>query len=207
MKVLLIVLAVLAALLLLPFGAVVRYDQAGFFAWVKVLFLRLQVFPPKEKKEKKPKEKKAAPSGQGAPQEETPPAPKKKGGTLALVRAALPLIKPALVGLKKRLCINDLELSVAWAAQNPADAAIGYGYANAALGTLWAVIDESFKVKKSRLGCQVDFDSQSPTVYLNATLTLNLWKALTLVLPLLVRFLRNYARLKPAGDEKTKKEA
>lgn len=206
MKVLLIVLAVLALLLLLPFGAVVRYSQEGFLVWVKVLFLRFQIFPKKEKKEK-PKKEEALPKGQSASEEAPSKEPKKKGGTWTLVRSALPLLKPALAGVKKRLSIDELELFVTWAAQNPADAATGYGYANAALGTLWALLDENFKVKKSRLGCQVDFDAQAPNVYLNAALSVNLWKVLTLVLPLLVRFLRNYTRLKRAGDEKTKKEA
>lgn len=206
MKVLFIALAVLALLLLLPFGAVVRYSQEGLLVWVKVLFLRFQIFPKKEKKEK-PKKEEALPKGQSASEEAPSKEPKKKGGIWTLVRSALPLLKPALAGVKKRLSIDELELFVTWAAQNPADAATGYGYANAALGTLWALLDGNFKVKKSRLGCQVDFDSQSPTVYLNAALSVNLWKVLTLVLPLLVRFLRNYTRLKKAGDEKTKKEA
>lgn len=203
MKALLIVLAILLLLLLLPFGALVRYDQEGFMAWVKVLSLRFQVFPPPPKKEKKKKGKKQEP-----PQEKPAAPPKeKKGGTLTLVRSALPLVGPALSGLKKRLTINNLELFVTWAGANPADAAIGYGYANAALGTLWGVIEPNFKVKKSRLGCDVDFDAPDPTVTLSALLTINLWKTLTLVLPLLVRFLRNYTRLKREQDEKTKKEA
>lgn len=206
MKVALIVLAVLVLLLLLPFGAVVRYSGEGFFVWIKVLFFRVQVFP--SKKEKKETEKKEPPQkSQPAAKKAEPEEPKKKGGKLELVRSALPLLKPALVGVKKRLCIDELELFVTWAGSDPAAAALGYGYANAALGTLWAVMDENFKVKKSRLGCQVDFDSTKPTVYLNAALSINLWKTLTLVLPLLVRFYRNYSRLKKAGDEKTKKEA
>lgn len=211
MKIALIVLLILLVLLLIPFGAVVRYDREGFAAFVKVLFLHFQVYPAPEKKGKE-KQQEKAPGGQPpSPQEEKKDEPK-KGGALELVRAALPLIKPALVGLKKRLTIDRLDLHVTWAGTDPADVAMGYGCANAALGTLWAVIDRNFKVKKSNLGTSVDFDAPSPTVYLNATATLNLWKALTLVLPLLVRFLRNYSRLKaetqkPVPDDKTKKEA
>lgn len=206
MKVLLIVLAILLLLLLLPFGALVRYDQEGFAVWVKVLSLRFPVFPAPPKKEKKEK-KQEPPRDKPAAQPKEPPPKEKKGGTLTLIRAALPLLGPALSGLKKRLTINDLELFVTWAAANPADTAIGYGCANAALGTLWGVIEPNFKVKKSRLGCGVDFDAPDPTVSLSALLTINLWKTLTLVLPLLVRFLRNYTRLKREQDEKTKKEA
>lgn len=200
MKILLIILLLLLLVSLVPLGVQARYDQEGFFAFVKVWFVRLRVYPAKEKRKKdkppkKPKEK--PPEAEGHP----------KGGALELVRAALPLVKPALVGIKKRLTIQDLELHVAWAAANPADAAMGYGSANAALGMLWAVIDQNFKVKKSRLGCHVDFDQTQPTVYANAALSINLWKTLTLVLPLLVRFYRNYSRLKKAGENKTKKEA
>lgn len=211
MKIALIVLLALLVLLLLPFGALVRYDQEGFCAFVKVWLLKFRVYPPTEKKAKK--EKAAKPSGAQdqapAPPKEEPP---KKGGKLELIRAALPLVKPALAGLKKRLTINRLELHVTWAGTDPADVAMGYGCANAALGTLWAVMEQNFKVKKSDLGVSVSFDDPSPTVYLHATVTLNLWKTLTLVLPLLVRFLRNYSRLRsqgrdPVPDNKTKKEA
>lgn len=205
MKILLIILLLLLLLSLVPLGVRVRYDQDGFFAFAKVWFVRLQVYPakPKGKRDKPPKKPKEKP-----PEAEEHP----KGGALDLVRAALPLVKPALAGIKKRLTIQDLELHVAWAAANPADAAMGYGSANAALGMLWAVIQENFKVKKSRLGCSVDFDEPSPTVYLNATLTMRLGQIVTLGVPLLVRFLRNSVRIKrtknqKAEAEKTKKEA
>lgn len=205
MKILLIILLLLLLLSLVPLGVRVRYDQEGFFAFVKVWFVRLQLYPAKEKrkKDKPPKKPKEKP----AQAEERP-----KGGALDLVRAALPLVKPALVGVKKRLTIQDLELHVAWAAANPADAAMGYGSANAVLGMLWAVIQDNFKVKRSRLGCSVDFDVPSPTVYLNAALTMRLGQIVTLGVPLLVRFLRNSVRIKRAKDQKaeaeiTKKEA
>ena len=100
------------------------------------------------------------------------------------------------MGLKRRLTFQDLELQVTWAASDPADAAVGYGMANAALGGLWAVIDQNFKVKKSRLGCSVDFDQTSPSVYADGTLTIRVGQIVTLVVPLLIRFLRNYSRVK-----------
>ena len=210
MKVLLIVLLVLLALFLLPFGAVARYDQEGFRVWVKVLPFRFLVFPRKKKpkKEKRAKAEEQPPAGtEEAPSEESKPPeaaeekppekaeekPKKKGGALDLV--------------KKRLTIDDLELFVTWRSDDPADAAIGYGRANAALGALWAVLDSNFKVKKSRLGCAVDFGDGKSEVYLNAAASLNLWKTLTLVAPLLVKFLRNYTRLKRVRDDNMKKEA
>ncbi len=202
MKVLGIILLVLLALSLLPLGVRVRYDKDALSVFARLWFIPFRVFPAKKKdgekkkKEKKPKKPKEEPEGG-----ETPPT--KKGGKLDAVRAVLPLVKPALVGVKKRLTIRELELFVTWAADDPADSAVGYGCAQAALGTLWAVVDQSFKVKKSRLGCSVDFDAPSPTVYADATLTMRLGQIFTLVIPLAVRFLSNSARIKRARTEKT----
>ncbi len=200
MKVLGIILLVLLALSLLPLGVRVRYDKDALSVFAKLWFIPIRVLPAKAKKDKAKKEKKPKKPKEET-QEEAPP--EKKGGKLDAVRAVLPLVKPALVGVKKRLTIRELELFVTWAASDPADAAVGYGYAQAALGTLWAVVDQSFKVKKSRLGCSVDFDAVSPTVYADATLTMRLGQIFTLVIPLVVRFLSNSARIKRARTEKT----
>ncbi len=198
MKVLGIILLVLLALSLLPLGVRVRYDKDALSVFARLWFIPIRVLPAKAKKDKKKEPKKPKEEPEGG---ETPPA--KKGGKLDAVRAVLPLVKPALVGVKKRLTIRELELFVTWAADDPADAAVGYGYAQAALGTLWAVVDQNFKVKKSRLGCSVDFDVPSPTVYADATLTMRLGQIVTLVIPLLIRFLSNSARIKRARTEKT----
>lgn len=203
MKVVGIILLALLALSLLPLGVRVKYSEEGFFAFVRLWFIRWQVFPAKAKKTKEKPPKK--PKGEKATEKTAQEA--KAGGKLDLVRAALPLVKPALVGVKKRLTIRELELFVTWAAGDPADAAMGYGYAQAALGTLWAVADQNFKVKKSRLGCSVNFDAPSPTVYADAALTVRLGQVVTLVIPLIVRFLSNSARVKRETAEKTKKEA
>ncbi len=203
MKVLGIILLVLLALSLLPLGVRVRYDKDALSVFAKLWFIPIRVLPAKKKKdgEKKKKEKEKKPKKpKEETQEEAPP--EKKGGKLDAVRAVLPLVKPALLGVKKRLTIRELELFVTWAADDPADAVVGYGYAQAALGTLWAVVDQSFKVKKSRLGCSVDFDASAPTVYADATLTMRLGQIFTLVIPLAVRFLSNSARLKRARTKK-----
>lgn len=204
MRVLGIIVLVLAALALLPLGVRVRYDEDGPLVQAKIWFIRLRLFPKKDKEKKK--QRKEKPKKKEVPSEEPEPE-KKKGGALDTVRAALPLLKPALQGVKKRLTIRELELHVTWAANDPADAAIGYGRAQAALGGLWALIDQNFKVKKSRLGCSVDFDQTSPTVYADATLTIRLGQAVTLALPLLIKFLSNVSRIQREKADKTRKEA
>ncbi len=201
MKVLGIILLVLLALSLLPLGVRVRYDKDALSVFARLWFIPIRVLPAKGKKDKGKEKEKKPKKPKKEPEEEAPPA--KKGGKLDAVRAVLPLVKPALQGVKTRLTIRELELFVTWAASDPADAAVGYGYAQAALGTLWAVVEQNFKVKKSRLGCAVDFDASSPTVYVDATLTMRLGQIVTLVIPLAIRFLSNSARIKRARTEKT----
>lgn len=204
---LLIVVLVLVLLLLLPLGVRARYDQEGLTAALVVGPVPIQLFPAKEdkpKKEKKPKEKKA--KGDKPKQADDHP---KRGGPLALVQSCLPLVKPALEGVRKRLTIDRLDLHIVWAAPDPADAALGYGYANAALGTVWPLFYQNFKIKDHSLGVDVDFDAAAPTLYARAALHMTLFQLLTLALPLLFRFLKAYRSVTaaPQTGETAKKEA
>lgn len=200
---LLIVALVLLVLLLLPVGVRVRYDEDGLFAALKIGPVLVQLFPPKE--DKKPKKEKKAKEDKPKQAEDHP---KRKGGPLALVQGCLPLVKPALEGVRKRLTIRHLELHVIWAAADPADAAMGYGYANAALGTVWPLFYLNFKIRDYALGVDVDFDAAAPTLYAKADATMTVLQVLTLALPLLVKFLKVYRAVNAAPKgESVKKEA
>ena len=113
---LLIIALVLLVLLLLPLGVRVRYDEDGLFAALKIGPVLFRLFPPRENK--KPKKEKKSKEDKPKQAEEHP---KRKGGALALVKGCLPLVKPALEGVRKRLTIRHLELHVIWAATDPAD--------------------------------------------------------------------------------------
>lgn len=198
---LLITALVLLAVALLPLGVSLRYDESGFVAFLKVFLLRFQLFPSKKEKKPKPEKPKKDKPKEG---DDHP----KKGGPLALVKGCLPLVKPALEGIRKRLTVNRLELYVVWASPDPADAALGYGCANAVLGTIWPLFYQNFRVRNHSTGIDVDFDAIEPTVYANADLTMNLFRLLTLALPLLVRFLKIYRSINAAPKGETvKKEA
>lgn len=198
---LLIVGLILFLFLLLPLGVRVRYDEDGLFAALKLGPLYIQLFPPKEEKPEKEKRRKADKPKQA---DDHP----KRGGSLALVKACLPLIKPALNGVRKRLTICHLTLHVVWASPDPADAALGYGYANAALWTLWPIFYQNFKIRDYALGIDVDFDAAEPVILAKADLTMTVFQLLTLALPLLFRFLKIYRAVNavPKG-ETVKKEA
>lgn len=200
---LLIASLVLLVLLLLPLGVRVRYDENGLFAAIKIGPFLVQVFP--SKKEKEPKSEKKAKKDKPKQAEDHP---KKKGGPLKLVKACLPLVKPALEGVRRRLTIRHLELYVVWAAADPADAAMGYGAANAALGMVWPLFWQNFKIRDHSLGIDVDFDAVQPTMYAKADLTMTVFQLLTLALPLLFKFLKIYRAVNAAPEGETvKKEA
>lgn len=195
---LLITALVLLAIALLPLGVSLRYDESGFVAFLKVFFLKFQLFP--SKKEKKSKEKKPKkPKADKPKQADDHP---KKGGPLALVKGCLPLVKPALQGIRKRLTIKRLELFVVWAAVDPADAALTYGYANAVLGAIWPLFYQNFKIRNHSLGIDVDFDAAEPTVYANVELTMNVFQILTLALPLGIKFIKIYRKVNSAPSGK-----
>lgn len=186
MKLLLILAVVLLLIALLPLGVSLLYDQTGFFLSLKVACFKLRLFP--SKKEKPPKKEKKQKKDKPKQADDHP----KNGGSLALAKSCLPLVKPALSGIRKRLTIDHLELHVVWAAYDPADAALGYGCANAALGTIWPLFYQNFKIRDHSLTCDVDFDAQQPTLYARADLTMTVFQLLTLALPLLFRFLKIY---------------
>lgn len=210
---LLITALILLLIALLPLGVSLRYDETGFSLFLKVFLIKFQLFPTKKEKKQKPKK----PKKDKPKQADDHP---KKGGSLALVKDCLPLVKPALQGIRKRLTIKHLELRVVWAAPDPADAATGYGYANAALGVIWPVFDQNFKIHDHSLSVDVDFDATGPTVYATADLTMNVFQILTLALPLLIKFIKIYRKVnstpgnqastsqpKPEAGETVKKEA
>lgn len=200
---LLIAVLVLLFLLLLPLGVRVRYDENGLFAALKLGPVVIQLFPPKEKQADKAEKKAKKDKPKQADDH-----PKRRGGTLALVQECLPLIAPTLNGVRKRLTIKHLTLHIVWAAPDPADAAMGYAAANAALGILWPLFYQNFKIRDHALGIDVDFDTIAPTLYAKADVTMTVLQLLTLGLPLLFKFLKIYRTVNAAPKgESVKKEA
>lgn len=196
MKVFLIILAILLLLGFLPLGGVATYCAEGLEVKLRIGPFRLRVYPPKPSEGKPKKVKK-----KDKPEEAEKSSPLPKGGRLSLVRELLPLVPETLGKLKRRLTIDTLRIQVTWGGSNPADTALGFGCANAALGILWSVLRENFKIKRHQLGCDVDFDAPAPTVYLQAGLSMTLGGLLLIGVPLLLRFLLLFLRWKKAHPQ------
>ena len=172
MKVLIILGIIVLALVLLSFvrlGVMAEYSESGLLVQAKVGPLKLTVYPRKTDKPKKRKRKQK-------PEGEAP----KKGGNLALVKRFLPLISEAAGQAKKKIRIDVLHLDFTAAASDPATAAMTFGGANAAIGMLWPLFEQNFRVEDRRIRTAVDFDARAPVIYLFVQATLSIGQAIGL---------------------------
>ena len=178
LKVLLIILLVFWLISLIRVGGRVRYGEAGLFVLVLAGPLKLQVLPGRPKEEK-PKKKKKKPKKEKKPREKKP-KPEDRPGTLSRLMQLLPVVGQVCGALKRKIRIDDLKLELIWGGSDPAAAAIGYGQANAALGMLWPLIDNNFKVKRHSFQIGMDYGRTQPAVELEAALTFTIGQILTL---------------------------
>ena len=193
LKILAGVLFCLFLLGLVRLGAGVKYSDDGLFLRLRFGLFQFQVYPLKSTKKKKPeKSQKEKPK-----KEKQEKAEKEKGGSLELVKQILPLVCQAAGELKRKIRIDTLWLELTVAADNAASAAMGYGYANMALGMLWPLLEQNFEIKDPRISTQVNFQTDAPTIYINAALSLRLGQLVSFSLRFGWKFLRLYLRTRP----------
>lgn len=182
MKVLLIVLAILFLIGQIRVGGLAEYSAGGFLAWVRLGKLHIQVFPLKKKN--KPAQKQAKKAKPTKEKKEKPkaeaPLTEKAGGALDYARTLLPVALDAVGSMYSKIRMDTLELELTVGAADPADAAMRYGQASAALGALWEPLTWAFHVKDGRARVRVDFDAQEMTVYARASLSLKIGQILWL---------------------------
>ena len=178
-----ITLAVLVLLAILPLGASVLYDSEGARIRIVAGPVKIQVFPMKKdpetkaKKQKKKEAKAAKKAAKEAKKSQKPPKPKVKrpvGGLLELVWDLLPVVQNAASRFRHKLRIDDLTLDVTWAEEDPADAAIHYGYGWAAAEAILSFLEANFVIKNRQVAVSIDFLAEKPRVYIRAGLSLTL---------------------------------
>ena len=188
MKALYILAAVLLILFLLGqirVGVRVEYQLDGLFAWARLGLLRFQVYPWK-KQEKPSKKKKPA-----KPKQETT-LTRKVGGALDCAQALLPIALEAAGQFYHKLRVDTLRLELTVGSPDPADAALAYGRATAALGALWEPLTQAFHVKDGTARVDLDFDAPGMRLYGEASLSLKLGQMLWLTLYFGGKALRTY---------------
>lgn len=189
LKVLLIVLVLLWLISRIRIGAEAWYREENFGLKVIVGPFRLEMLPAKEKptgkkeaRHQKAKKKK----GTEAEGEAERKKPKRK---LPPIMDLLLLAIEAAGELKRKIRIDRLMVHLTWASSDPADTAVGFGRMNAAMGMLWSLIENNFKVKQHDLGVAVDFERTTPSVDCDLALTFTIGQILSFGVRFGVKFL------------------
>ena len=208
-----LVLIVLFLIGQMKVGVGAEFAQEGLTVRARLGWIKIKVFPlPKKegngqkKKKRKNKSAQAVESKQKKAKAEKPVG-EKIGGALDLVKQFLPLALEAAGCFWRKLVMDELELCLTVGGSDPADAAMLYGQANAALAALWEPITNAFHVKDGHAQVRIDFDAPGMTLYGKAALSLKigqiLWLAVYFGGKALMRFLK-YRSIRKAKQKERK---
>lgn len=174
LHILAVVLLVLLLIGQVRVGSRARFNAGGFFLWVRLGKFRIKILPMKPKKEEAPSKPKPPPKKRPKKEKPPTPLPEKAGGALEYARALLPVALKAAGGMLRGVRVDVLELELTAGSPDPADAAMLYGQANAALGALWHPLTRAFRVKDGAARVKLDFDAPGMTVYGTAELSIKI---------------------------------
>ena len=184
-----IALVVVTGLAILPVGIRTVYDQKGPLVLLLIGPVK-RILYPKEKVRKKA-EKKAV-SKEISKSSKKNPANENKGGSIQQFRPLLQTALDFLQDFKRKLRINNLEMKLILAGDDPCDLALNYGRAWTALGNLLPILECVFVIKKRNLEVECDFTSESSVIFARADITIAVYKLVWLVLRYGFKALRQY---------------
>lgn len=194
------ILGLLVALLFLPVGVQVRYDDSGFRISLLAGPIRWQLLPAKSgwlhRKWTRSKPKKAP---KPAPKKVVAPRSAPKGGAWSELRPYWPVLHNLLQGLRRRLLVRRLEFWVKLGGGDPCDLAVRYGRAWAALGATEPLLDRALRIRRKDIQIFCDFTAENTEAYLRLDLVLCPARLLGLMLRQGPALLRVYQ------EQKTKK--
>ena len=200
LKVVLVLAVVIFLLSRIRLGGIAEFREEVFSLRIIAGPVRIKLFP-REEKAKTPKKEKSAKKRK----EEKPKTGEEKGEKGA--KAKLPPIGDivsialeALGALKRKIRLDEVTLHLTWAAEDPADTALGFGKAQAALGMIWPLIANNFHVKEHDLGVSVDFERTKPDIYARGSLTMTVGQLVSFGVRFGIKFLVLWQRSKKAAQ-------
>lgn len=137
-------------------------QEEGVRVWIRMGPAQITLYPrPKKGKSRPVREKKPKPPKEKKPEKEKKPKrPLSKDEIIALVQKLIPLALEAAGSFRRKLRIDVLDARLVVGEPDPADAAMHYGQASAALGALWGPLNEAFHIKDGRVRVDVDFQQE-----------------------------------------------
>ena len=194
--------AVVLLLAILPLGVFVSYDEDGVVVKIVAGPVKITLFPRPKKEKKSEKKLKKKTSASPAEQLPKPPQPpkqipeKKKGGSwtdfLPLVQVALDFLG----SFRRKLRINQLELKLTMAGDDPCDLAVNYGRAWAAVGNLMPQLERLFVIKKRNIEVACDFTASQTLVKFRSEATITLGRLVSLAVVYGIRVFREFWKIK-----------
>lgn len=181
-----ITLGVLLAVGCIPVGVHAKYDE-NLTVSLTVLGIRIPLFPAKGAQKRK--ENHAAEK----------PAKEKKKFSLppkAALEEYLRLFLELLGKLRRKILIRRLTVHAIFGGDE-ADAALNYGRAWAAIGTVMPLLEACFRIKKRDVGAFLSREESSVRLRAEACATLTVGQLLHIALHALVRFLKIYKTNQP----------
>ena len=194
--------AVVLLLAILPLGVFVSYDEDGVLVKIVAGPVKITLFPRPKKEKKSEKKSKKKTSASPAEQLPKPPQPpkqipeKKKGGSwtdfLPLVQVALDFLG----SFRRKLRIDQLELKLTMAGDDPCDLAVNYGRAWAAVGNLMPQLERLFVIKKRNIEVACDFTASQTLVKFRSEATITLGRLVSLAVVYGIRVFREFWKIK-----------
>ena len=182
---LMIALAVLVGILSFPLGfrAIYRQDNPG--VWLLLGPFRLRVYPRKNKRKK---------SDKNSGKQEQPDL--FKGGRYSDFLPIVRTIYAFLGEFRRKIRVRHLALKLVLAGDDPADLAVNYGRACAALGSITPLLERLFVIKKRKLEVECDFNAEETLVYARIDATLTLMRAVHLLSKHGIKIIKDLLELK-----------
>lgn len=166
----LIALGVIALLMVLPLGVGGTYSEGGYQLYAKIGPVKLRLLPRKKKEAVKQK-----PKTKSAPKE-------KKGGSLSDFYPVVGLVWDFLGKVRRKLRVNHLQLKITLAGGDPADLALNYARAWAAVGNLMPRLEQFVVIKKRDIEVLCDFTADKTLVLAGGDVTITVGRLLYLSL-------------------------
>ena len=184
------ILFVIALILFLPvhITACVKDDAKVF---LRILFIKIKLFPMKEKPEKKEEKKE-----------------KEKRNIPELIHSVAEVLSVFLKQFSKHVKIRVLRYKIIIGTGDAAKTALLYGAAEQATAYLFAVLGENinFAFSKKNSLVWVDFTSEKTTADVKIDVSVNVFGALAMILPTFMAYMRNFGTPNDKKEDKIQSE-
>ncbi len=189
----LITIAVLVLIGILPIGIMAKYDDSGSTLALSIGPFLLKVYPNNgSRKKDKRKNKKTAGDDKFASVESKE---KKSKGTLSDFMSIAQFVLEVLSDFRRKLRINDLQLQLVLAGDDPCDLSVHYGYAWAVLGSLMPQFERLFVIKKRNVEVECDYLADTTRFRARIHITITVARLLSMICYHGIRGLRKYYKI------------